>query len=662
MRRRDFIWLGSASALALAPLTGRGQQPSASADLTAGGAALAQMPAPPPSSSLSPGIVAPQDVRFGGTIRLGIDATDVTRHIFRVTESIPVRSGPLTLLYPRWLPGTHAPSGRIDALAGLIVQVHGRRLEWVRDTVDVHAFHIDVPADVTQLDLEFQFLSAGDGNEGRIVMTPELLDLQWNSVLLYPAGYFVRQIAVEPSIKLPDGWQFATALEVASTAGTSTSFKPVSLETLVDSPVFAGRHFKRVELNDAASVPVRLNIFADRPELLEAKAEQLDAHRALVREAYRLFNSHHYDHYDLLLALTDRMGGIGLEHHRSSENATVPTYFTEWDKNVDTRALLPHEFTHSWNGKFRRPADLWTANFNIPMRDSLLWVYEGQTQYWGHVLAARSGLWTREQALDALAQVAAVYAHRAGRAWKSLQDTTNDPIIAGRRPIPWRSWQRSEDYYAEGELVWLDADTLIRERSGGEKSLDDFAAAFFGIKNGDWTPETYTFDDVVNTLNAVFPHDWADFLHARLENHQREAPLDGLARGGYRLVYSDTPSDTFKKTEARRKLTDLTFSLGLVVGKESKLTDVLWEGPAYAAGLTAGTQVIAVNGVSYDSDRLKEIVKSAKTNSAAIELLVKNGDRYTTVPIDYHGGLRYPRLERDASVAPRLDEILAGRK
>ena len=662
MRRRDFVWLGSASALGvpLGSLTGSAQQRPA--DLTAGGAAPAPTPPlPSPSSSLPPDIIAPKDVPFGGTIHLAVDATDVTRHIFGVTETIPVQSGPLTLLYPRWLPGTHAPGGRIDALAGLMIHAHGRRLEWARDTVDVHAFHVDVPAGATQLDLAFQFLSAGDSNEGRIVMTPEMLNLQWNSMILYPAGYFVRRITVEASVKLAEGWQFATALEAASTAGASTTFKPVSLETLVDSPMFAGRHVKRVALNESQSVPVRLTVFADRPELLEAKPEQLDAHRALVTQAYKLFNSHHYDHYDLLLALTDRMGGIGLEHHRSSENATAPTYFTEWDKNVDTRALVPHEFAHSWNGKFRRPADLWTANYNVPMRDSLLWVYEGQTQYWGQVLAARAGLWTKEQALEILAEVAAVYAHRIGRAWKSLQDTTNDPIIAGRRAIPWPSWQRSEDYYSEGELVWLDADTLIRERSGGEKSLDDFAGAFFGINNGDWESVTYTFDDVVNTLNAVYPYDWADFLHTRLENHRNEAPLDGIARGGYRLAYSDTPSDTFKKVEARRKITDLTFSLGLVVGRESKLTDVLWDGPAYAAGLTVGTQLVAVNGVTYDSDRLKETVKGAKTNSAPIELLVKNGDRYTTVRIDYHGGLRYPHLERDPGVPPRLDQILAPR-
>jgi predicted metalloprotease with PDZ domain len=645
---------------------------AAGAAVAAGGLALAQTP--PAPLPLPPAIVAPRDAPFAGTIRLAVDATDVTRHIFRVTETIPVESGRLTLLYPKWLPGTHSPGGRIDSLAGLMIKAHGRRLEWTRDTLDVYAFHVDVPAGATQLDLEFQFLSAGDGNEGRIVTTPEMLNLQWNSVVLYPAGYFVRQITVEPSVKLPDGWQFATALEPESTpaappaaapAGPSTTFKPVSLETLVDSPMFAGRYVKRVELDGSAPAAVRLNIFADRPDLLQAKPEQLDAHRALVAEAAKLFNSHHYDHYDLLLALTDRMGGIGLEHHRSSENATVPTYFTEWDKNADTRALVPHEYAHSWNGKFRRPADLWTANYDVPMRDSLLWVYEGQTQYLGNVLAARAGLWTRQQALDAFAEVAALYDHRIGREWKSLQDTTNDPITANRRAIPWRSWQRSEDYYSEGELVWLDADTLIREASGGTKSLDDFARAFFGIDNGSWVPETYTFDDVVSTLNAVQPYDWAGFLHARLESHEREAPLDGITRGGYRLVYSDTPSDFFKATETRRKFTDLTFSLGLVVGRDSKLTDVLWDGPGYAAGLTVGTQIVAVDGVTYDGDRLKESVKNAKTNDGTIELLVKNGDRYSTVRINYHEGLRYPHLERaeqGAGPTPRLDQILTPRR
>lgn len=623
--------------------------------LAAGAVASAQAPVP-----LSPETGAPQDRPYPGVIRLAVDATDVTRHIFRVRETIPVESGALTLLYPKWVPGTHAPAGRIDDFAGLAIHADGQRLEWLRDTVDVYAFHLNVPAGATSLDLEFQFLSASDENQGRIVTTPQMLNLQWHSVVLYPAGYFVRQITVEPSVRLPDNWQFATALEIASTSGPVTTFKPVSLETLVDSPMFAGRYAKRVDLDASGPAPVRLNVFADRPDLLEAKPEQLDAHRALVTQAYRLFNSHHYDRYDFLLALSDRLGGIGLEHHRSSENGTAPTYFTEWDKNPDTRELMPHEFTHSWNGKFRRPADLWTANFNVPMRDSLLWVYEGQTQYWGYVLAARSGLVTKEQALDALAYTAAIFQHRPGREWKALQDTTNDPIIASRRPIPWRSWQRMEDYYLEGELMWLDADTLIRELSNGQKSLDDFARAFFGIDDGQWVPVTYTFDDVVNGLNAVQPHDWAAFLRARLDRHDGP-PFDGLARGGYTLTYSDTASDYLKKLEARRKFADFTFSLGFIVGRENKLADVLWGGRAQAAGLTVGTQLVAVNGEAYDKDRLTAIVEAAKTDNAPIEFIVKNGDRYSTVRIDYHDGLRYPHLTRDAATPARLDEILAPR-
>ncbi len=620
-------------------------------------AASAQTPAP-----LPPPIAEPQDRPYPGVIRLAVDASDVTRHIFRVRETIPVESGALTLLYPKWGPGTHGPVGRIDSLAGLVIRADGQRVEWARDTADMYAFHLTVPAGARSLDLEFQFLSATDDNQGRIVTTPELLNLQWLSVVLYPAGHFARQIAVEASVRLPDDWQFATALEVASTAGATTTFKQVSLEVLVDSPVFAGRHVKRVDLDPSGPVPVRLNVFADRADLLEAKPEHLAAHRALVTQAYRLFNSHHYDRYDFLLALSDRMSGIGLEHHRSSENGTAATFFSEWDKNPDTRELLPHEFAHSWNGKFRRPADLWTPNFNVPMRDSLLWVYEGQTQYWGYVLAARSGLVTREQALEQLAYTAAIFQHRVGREWKSLQDTTNDPIVASRRPIPWRSWQRMEDYYQEGELMWLDADTLIRELSNGQKSLDDFARAFFGVDDGQWlVPKTYTFDDVVAALNAVEPHDWAAFLRARLDGHDGP-PLDGLARGGYTLTYTDTASDYFKKLEARRKIADFTFSLGFVVGRENKLGDVLWNGRAQEAGLTVGTQLIAVNGEAYDKERLMAMIKAAKTDNAPLEFIVKNGNRYSTVRIDYHDGLRYPRLTRHADIPARLDAILAPRQ
>jgi predicted metalloprotease with PDZ domain len=607
-------------------------------------------------------IAAPKDIPFRGTLRLEVDATDTVRHIFRIHETIPVAgAGPITLLYPRWIPGNHAPTGRIDQVAGLEIRAGGARLNWSRDPVDVYAIHVAVPAGAAALDLDFQIVTPTDNDQGRVVMTPDMLNLQWNAVALYPAGFYARQIMVEPSLKLPEGWQLATALETASSTGGATTFKPANFDSLVDSPVLAGRNFRRLDLDPGGPVRVSLNVVADRADELEIKPEQLQAHRNLVAQAYKLYGAHHYDHYDFLLALTDTMGGIGLEHHRSSENGTVPNYFTEWDKNADTRDLLPHEYTHSWNGKFRRPADLWTANFNVPMRGSLLWVYEGQTQYWGFVLAARAGLLTKQQALDAIAATAAAYDNRRGREWRPLQDTTNDPIVAMRRPLPWRSWQRAEDYYSEGELVWLDADTLIREMSKGKKSLDDFAHAFLGVNDGSYEPVTYSFDDVVKTLNAVQPHDWAKFLHARLDAVGEQAPLDGVARGGYKLIYNDTPSDFFKAAETRRKITDLTYSLGLVIGREARLTDVLWEGPAYQAGLVVGTQIVAVNNVAFDADRMKTIVKESKNAAAPIELIVKNGDRYRTIRLDYHQGLRYPHLERSGDAAAPLDAILTPR-
>ncbi|MSO72681.1 MAG: M61 family peptidase [Rhodospirillaceae bacterium] len=615
-------------------------------------------PAPMPAE-----IAAPRDMAYPGSIRLEVDATDTVRHIFNVRETVPVRGGErITLLYPKWLPGNHSPTGRIDALSGLMIKANGTRLEWTRDPVDVFAFHVDVPAGATSLDLEFQFLSAVESAQGRVVMTQEMMNLQWNAVTLYPAGYFTRQIPVAASVKLPEGWRVAAALDVASTAGGVTTFKPTSFEDLVDSPIFAGRHFKTLDLGNTGAAPVRLNIVADRPELLEMKPEHEEAHRAMVRQAYKLFGSHHYEHYDFLLALTDRMGGIGLEHHQSSENGTVPEYFTEWDKNAAARDLLPHEYTHSWNGKFRRPADLWTPSYNVPMRDSLLWVYEGQTQYWGIVLAARSGLLTKQQALDSFAATAATYDNRIGRAWKSLQDTNNDPVTAMRRSIPWRSWQRSEDYYSEGQLIWFDADTLIRELSRGRKSLDDFASAFFGINNGSRVPATYTFEDVVATLNSVQAHDWAAFLRGRLDGHGPGAPLDGLARSGYKLVYTDTPTDLLKSAETSSRSLGLTYSLGMVIGREAKLADVLWEGPAYKLGLTPGTQIIAVNGTAYSDDRIKEAITAAKKSGAPIEVLVKNGDVYRSVRFDYRDGLRYPRLERIAGTPDRFEMILSARK
>jgi len=464
----------------------------------------------------------PQDVPYPGVIRLHVDATDLAHRVFRVTETVPVTGpGRVTLLYPEWLPGNHAPTGPIDKLAGLIVRGNGgARIEWRRDATSMHAFHVDVPAGVSQLDLQFEYVTPTDASQWRIVMTPDLLNLQWEKALLYPAGYFVRQIPVEASIELPAGWEFATALRGAQRTGNTVQFARASLETVVDSPLFAGAHYRRVELEGAPARPVRLNIFADNPGELRATDEQIEHHRRAVREAVALFGSRQYREYDFLLAISGHLGGIGLEHHESSENGVGLGYFTDWTGNRNVRDLLPHEMVHSWNGKFRRPADLWTPTYNVPMQPSLLWVYEGMTDYLGVVLAGRSGLWSPEFTREVLARFAANYdLGRAGRQWRNLQDTTQAPIINYRGRVSYVSWQRGKDYYTEGLLLWLDVDTRIRELSRGKRSLDDFAKAFFGAHDGRLEPLTYTFDDVVTTLNAVVPHDWAALLRARLDGH-----------------------------------------------------------------------------------------------------------------------------------------------
>jgi predicted metalloprotease with PDZ domain len=596
---------------------------------------------------------------FPGVIELEVDASDTERHIFQVRETIPVAGGTaLKLYYPKWLPANHAPRGRIDKIAGLVFTANGERLAWRRDTTDEFAVHVDVPVGATRLVIEFQFLSPTNSGQGRVVMTPEMLNLQWTSVSFYPDGFAARDILVRPRVRFPKGWRAATALRVLSTEHGVTQYNDVSYEDLIDSPILAGVHFTSIDLDPDGDVSVQLNIIADRHDYLAITSEQVEVHRELVRQADRLFGPRHFEHYDFLLALTDRMGGIGLEHQQSSENSLAINLFTDWEASVNGRDLLAHEYAHSWNGKFRRPVDLLTPDFHTPMGTSLLWMYEGQTQYWGRVLAARSGLSTHRQALDVLAWTAATYAHRVGRKWRPLQDTTFDPIVANRRPQASRSWSRSEDYYSEGLLVWLDADTLIRQLSQNRRSLDDFARAFFAINGNSRTPVSYTFEDIVDALKSVQPYDWTAFLRSRLDHTGDKAPLDGLTRGGYELIYTETPSAYMSAWEAAREQHDLTFSLGLRLKTDGSVLEVLWDSPAFAAGVSIGDKLIAVNGKAYSFDGLRHAIIVAKDGNSAIDLILQDGDQFRTLAIVYHDGLRYPQLVKTRREAS-LDQILA---
>jgi predicted metalloprotease with PDZ domain len=626
-------------------------------------AATAQL-APPQNSK--PGatpkidtIAAARDVPYPGTIQLTVDATDVTRAIFKVHEHVPVAAaGDFVLLYPEWLPGNHSPTGQINKVAGFRATANGRELKWVRDNLDVYAFHIAVPQGVSAIDVDFQYVSPTYGNQGRVVATPDLASIEWIANSMYPAGYYVRDIPVQASVIVPAGWHVATALRPSGQSGGRIDYPVTNYEILMDSPLIAGAHYRAIPL----SPDVTLDVIADNEAELAIKPEQIAAHKRLVQQAIKNFGAQHYDHYDFLLTISDQLGGEGLEHHRSSEDGVDRGYFTDWDNMLRDRNLLPHEYTHSWDGKFRRAADLWTPDYRTPMQDSMLWVYEGQTQFWGYVLGARSGMLSKQDTLDAIAATAAAYSlGTPGRVWRPLIDTTNDPVIAKRAPQPWRSWQRSEDYYSEGQLMWIDVDRIIRQQSGGKRSIDDFAKAFFGVRDRDWGELTYTLDDVVATLNRVQPYDWRGYLQRRVYDIAPQAPLEGITQGGYRLAYTPEPTKWIKSAEMKGKNSDLTYSGGFVVGNDGKISSVLWDSPAFNAGLTIGSQILAVNGRNFSMDAIKQAIKDAANGGASPQLLVHDGDVYRTVTLDWHGGLRYPRLEKVGRGPGTLDALLAPR-
>jgi len=614
-------------------------------------------------SAMAQNLPPPKDAPYLGAIELKVDATDVDHKVLRVREALPVQAGPLTLLYPQWIPGNHAPTNHVKRLAALRIEANGKPLAWRRNPDNFHALSVDVPAGVSRLDLQFQQVLPAEAAGYDAYIGRKIIDVQWQGAVLYPAGHYASRIEVDASLRLPAGWQHGSALRPAASARDELRFERVSLETLLDSPVFAGMHAKRVDLDPGSARPIFLDLFAEDPASLDMKDEHVAAYRSLVQQADRLFGARHFAHYDMLLAIGDEVDSLGLEHHQSSENGVKSGYFKDWATTPFARYITPHEFVHSWNGKFRRPADLWTPDFNTTARNSLLWVYEGQTEYWGEVLSARSGMISLADMRERFARTAAWAQHgNPGRNWRSLQTTTDDEITAGRElPLEWPSLQRFEDYYSEGMLIWLDVDTRIRELSGGKRSLDDFARGFFGVEDGRVAPLLYTFDDVVAELQRVQPFDWAGFLRAKLDAIGPDAPIDGLARAGWRLAWTAQQSEVAKTAAAYYERADFSYSLGLQVGKDGRITDVLWDGPAYRAGLAKGPTLLAVNLRGYKPDVLQDAITAASSGTQPVELLLKEGDDFRVVRIDYRGGLRYPTLERIEGKPDLLTPLLSAR-
>ncbi len=620
--------------------------------------AQAQTRSAPQPLPLTDTIPAPRDVPYPGTMLVRVDATDTVQGVIKVEQTLPLPAnaqGRFTLLFPKWLPGKHGPRGEIEKLAGLRITAAGKTLPWVRDALDVYAFHIDLPASTRTLDIAFEFLSATQPDQGRVTVTSEMMNLQPNQVSLYPAGWFIRQIPVTLQVRWPQGWQAAGALRPKTKSANTITYETVDYETLVDSPFFAGQYFKAVDLGDN----VTLNIVADDPRYLVTTPEQVDAHKRLVTQSLKTFGAKHFDHYDFLLALTGKLGGIGLEHHRSSENSVNTGYFTEWSLGPGRRNLLPHEFTHSWNGKFRRGADAIAADFRAPIRNDMLWVYEGQTQFWGYVLGARSGITSRDDTMAALATIAAsLNENRPARLWRPLQDTTNDPVITNRAPKGWVSQQRAEDYYNEGLLIWLEVDATLRELTKGQRGIDDFARAFFGTQDGDWGVLPYDMATITDTLNSLAPHDWASLLRARLDQTGPGAPLGGFTKSGYTLGWAEAPNKAIADGMRTGGYLDLSFSGGLNVGRDTRITQVIWGSPAFAAGLKTGDQLLAINGQAYTNDLMKLVLAENKGKNTPLRLLIKSADRIRTVDLLWNQGLRYPILTRTGKGEDWLDKLL----
>jgi predicted metalloprotease with PDZ domain len=657
---------------------------AASAALGVSGA-LAQKPQPQPEPvPLPPPITAPVDKPYVGSVTLSVDLSNVTDRVEHVHEDIPVApeagegghkhgheaAREMVLLYPQWIPGNHSPTGPIQSLAGIVTSVDGQRVQWVRDQVQVYAFHVPLHPGAKTVSVDFDYLSPIKPSDGRIEFSDAIVDLAWNEVLMYPAGFFARDIPFNVTLKLPSGWKYATALETASNQGDTVTFQQTPLNTLVDSPLYGGLYFSRIDLSPTATDIVHLDMFADSAEDLVMTPEQLQLHKQLTLEADKLYGSHHYKHYDFLLLLSDKVGGVGLEHHQSSEDGHPAKYLTDWKGGVVGRDLLGHEYTHSWDGKFRRPADLWTPNFNVPMRDDLLWVYEGMTQYWGNILTARAGMRTPEQTRDILAATAAGFAISPGRDWRALVDTTNQPTVSQRRPVSWVSYQRPEDYYTEGMLIWLDADTKIRELTNGQKSLDDFCKRFFGVYNGSFITDQYTLEDVIRDLNETAPYDWKTFLQQRVYDVHPEVPMNGFTQGGYKLVYTDKPAEWLLQEEMAAGYGDFATSLGFTTGggrgaaagSGGTVGNVWWNSPAFKAGITPGAEILAVNGTAYTPKVLSAAILDAEKNHKPIELEIRNGGQFEAISLPYFDGPRYPSLQRVDGTPDRLDDILAPSK
>ncbi len=595
-----------------------------------------------------------------GPINISVDATDAPRRVLHAKLHFPAKAGAMTLYYPKWMPADHSPDGPIWNLAGLHFSAAGKEIPWQQDDVDMYAFNLDVPAGADSVDASLDFLLSPPGPtiDFSASGAANLFILMWNQVALYPKGWPAAQITFNPTLTIPAGWKFATALPVASQSGNSVTFSPVALDLLIDSPVQAGEFLRVYPLNPAIKPPHELDVLSDDAWALDIPPALLENYSRLVGEADALYRSHHYRDYHFLLTLSDNVMGLGQEHHESSDDRINQHTLLEPNARLLEAGLFPHEFTHSWNGQFRRPVGLATPDFQQPMKGEMLWVYEGLTEFLGTLLSARSGLVTPEQSREHIAETAAMLEHRAGRRWRSLQNTANAAQILYFSVPEWSSYRRSVDFYPESVLIWLDVDATIRKLTNDRRSMDDFCHAFYAPPDGEPAIKTYTFDDLVATLNGIAPYDWSAFFHERLDSTGPNAPLGGITGGGWRLVYDDEPNEFVAAGDSVSGGANFTSSIGLEVKGDGTVIDAIPGMPAFEAGISPYFRIVAVNGKQFSTDELKRAVRESKASSAPIKLSTMNAGRLETHEIQYHYGNRYPHLERVEGIPDYLDEAL----
>lgn len=594
-------------------------------------------------------------------VELSVDATDAPRRLIHASIVFPVKPGELTLLYPQWMPGEHGPTGPITDLVGIRISANNVTIPWQRDPVNMFAFHVTVPTGISKLTVRIDFITPADtgGFSSGSSATSEMAVLNWNQFLLYPAGTPTDQLNYRANLKVPRGWRYGSALPIASESGDTIQFQPSSLTTLIDSPVLSSAHFRTIDLSPGSEPKHYLHIASDSDAALQISPAEVEHYKKLVLETGALFGARHYRDYHFLLSLSDHVAHFGLEHHESSDDRVPERFLIDDSLRRSESYLLPHEMTHSWNGKFRRPAGLATSDYEQPMKGELLWVYEGLTEYLGEILTPRSGLSTPELYREALAATAADLDNKVGRQWRPLQDTaTAAQILYGARS-DYDDYRRGVDYYPEGTLIWLEVDVLLRQQSKGTKSLNDFCRAFHGGGNGKPEVKPYTFDDIAAALNSVQPYPWADFLRKRLDSTDAHAPLGGIESSGWKLTYTDTAGQLWKDVETARKLTNVMYSLGIKIKEDATVIDVRIGSAAQKAGLAPAVKLIAVNSRAYTPAVLHDAITKAAKDAAPIEMLVRDGEVFQTLRVDYHAGERYPQLVRDTTKPDLLSAIIA---